>query len=43
LAIIRSSHLSKQSNGPTGTVKLAFINRITKFESLAHVSGRGDF
>jgi hypothetical protein len=25
------------------TVKLAFINRITKFESLAHGSGRGGF
>ncbi|MES2979060.1 MAG: replicative DNA helicase [Pseudomonadota bacterium] len=33
--------ISKQRNGPTGTVKLAFINRITKFESLA--SGHGDF
>jgi len=28
--------ISKQRNGPTGTVKLAFISRITKFESLAH-------
>jgi replicative DNA helicase len=35
--------ISKQRNGPTGTVKLAFINRITKFESLAHGSGGGDF
>ncbi|MES2942597.1 MAG: replicative DNA helicase [Pseudomonadota bacterium] len=34
--------ISKQRNGPTGTVKLAFINRITKFESLAH-GGGGDF
>ena len=34
--------ISKQRNGPTGTVKLAFINRITKFESLAH-GGSGDF
>ncbi len=34
--------ISKQRNGPTGTVKLAFINRITKFESLAHGSG-GDY
>ena len=33
--------ISKQRNGPTGTVKLAFINRITKFESLAHGSGGG--
>jgi replicative DNA helicase len=28
--------ISKQRNGPTGTVKLAFLNRITKFESLAN-------
>ncbi len=34
--------ISKQRNGPTGTVKLAFINRITKFESLAS-GGSGDF
>jgi len=34
--------ISKQRNGPTGTVKLAFINRITKFESLAH-GASGDF
>jgi replicative DNA helicase len=27
--------ISKQRNGPTGTVKLTFLNRITKFESLA--------
>ena len=33
--------ISKQRNGPTGTVKLAFISRITKFESLAHGSGGG--
>jgi replicative DNA helicase len=33
--------ISKQRNGPTGTTKLAFLNRITKFESLA--SGAGDF
>ncbi|WP_332774810.1 replicative DNA helicase [Polaromonas sp.] len=33
--------ISKQRNGPTGTVKLAFINRITKFESLAGGSGDG--
>ncbi|GBU15141.1 replicative DNA helicase [Polaromonas sp.] len=31
--------ISKQRNGPTGTVKLAFQSRITKFESLAHGSG----
>ena len=33
--------ISKQGNGPTGTVKLAFVNRITKFESLARRSGWG--
>ncbi|MDP3247910.1 MAG: replicative DNA helicase [Polaromonas sp.] len=30
--------ISKQRNGPTGTVKLAFINRITKFQNLVHSS-----
>jgi replicative DNA helicase len=34
--------IAKQRNGPTGTVKLAFMNKITKFESLAS-GGRGDF
>ncbi len=33
--------ISKQRNGPTGTVKLAFIKPLTKFESLA--SGAADF
>ena len=33
--------ISKQRNGPTGTVKLAFMNRITKFESLANGSTGG--
>jgi replicative DNA helicase len=33
--------ISKQRNGPTGTVKLAFIKPLTKFESLA--SGSSDF
>jgi len=33
--------ISKQRNGPTGVVKLAFIKPLTKFESLA--SGSGDF
>src|SRR4030095_489239 len=33
--------ISKQRNGPTGTVKLAFLKPITKFESLA--SGGSDF
>ena len=34
--------IAKQRNGPTGTVKLAFMNKITKFESLAS-GGSGDF
>jgi replicative DNA helicase len=33
--------ISKQRNGPTGTVKLAFIKPLTKFESLA-LGGAGD-
>ena len=34
--------IAKQRNGPTGTVKLAFMNRFTKFENLAHGGGGGD-
>jgi replicative DNA helicase len=34
--------IAKQRNGPTGTVKLAFMRQITKFESLASGSG-GDY
>jgi len=34
--------IAKQRNGPTGTVKLAFLRPITKFESLAS-GGHGDF
>ncbi len=34
--------IAKQRNGPTGTVKLAFLKHITKFESLAS-GGGGDF
>ena len=34
--------IAKQRNGPTGVVKLAFLNNITKFESLAR-GGSGDF
>ena len=33
----------KQRNGPTGTVKLAFLPAITKFESLAQNAGGSDF
>jgi replicative DNA helicase len=33
--------ISKQRNGPTGTVKLAFLKQLTKFENLA--SGGEDF
>jgi replicative DNA helicase len=33
--------ISKQRNGPTGTVKLAFLKELTRFESLA--SGGSDF
>ena len=35
--------ISKQRNGPTGTVKLAFLKPITKFESLAGGGGGHDF
>ena len=34
--------IAKQRNGPTGVVKLAFLNNITKFESLAR-GGSGDY
>jgi replicative DNA helicase len=34
--------IGKQRNGPTGTVKLAFLNQLTRFESLSH-GGSGDF
>jgi replicative DNA helicase len=33
--------ISKQRNGPTGTVKLAFIKELTRFESLAQGYGGG--
>src|SRR5512133_2424063 len=33
--------ISKQRNGPTGTIKLAFMKELTRFESLA--SGSSDF
>ncbi len=35
--------IAKQRNGPTGTVKLAFLRNITKFESLASGYGSGDY
>ena len=35
--------ISKQRNGPTRTIKLAFLKPLTKFESLAGGSGGGDF
>ena len=34
--------LAKQRNGPTGRVKLAFLNRYTKFENLASDTGDDD-
>ncbi len=34
--------VSKQRNGPTGRVKLAFLNRYTKFENLASDTGEDD-
>lgn len=34
--------LAKQRNGPTGRVKLAFLNRYTKFENLAAEMGDDD-
>lgn len=34
--------MSKQRNGPTGRVKLAFLNKFTKFENLATDTGDDD-
>jgi replicative DNA helicase len=34
--------MSKQRNGPTGRVKLAFLNKFTKFENLATDTGDED-
>jgi replicative DNA helicase len=34
--------LAKQRNGPTGRVKLAFLNRYTKFENLAVDTGEDE-
>jgi replicative DNA helicase len=35
--------IAKQRNGPTDTIKLAFLRNITKFESLAHGARSSDF
>lgn len=35
--------IGKQRNGPTGTVKLAFLNQLTRFESLASGGGGSDY
>jgi replicative DNA helicase len=35
--------IGKQRNGPTGTVRLAFLKPLTKFENMAPGSGGGDF
>ncbi|MEO8152790.1 MAG: replicative DNA helicase [Rhizobacter sp.] len=35
--------IGKQRNGPTGTVKLAFLKPLTKFENMAPGSSGGDF
>jgi replicative DNA helicase len=35
--------IAKQRNGPTGTVKLAFLKPITKFESLSSADGGGSY
>ena len=32
--------ISKQRNGPTGKIKLAFLNKFVKFENLAEGRGR---
>jgi replicative DNA helicase len=34
--------LAKQRNGPTGTIKLAFLREQTRFANLAHGGGSGD-
>ena len=35
--------IAKQRNGPTGVVKLAFLNKLTRFENLAAGYSSGDF
>ena len=34
--------IAKQRNGPTGRIKLAFLNKFAKFENLAADVGAGD-
>ena len=34
--------IGKQRNGPTGTIRLAFLDRYTRFESVASNHGGGD-
>jgi replicative DNA helicase len=35
--------IGKQRNGPTGTVKLAFIKQLTRFQSLVLAPDSGDY
>lgn len=35
--------IGKQRNGPTGTIKLAFLKNLTRFESLASGGGSNDY
>jgi len=35
--------ISKHRNGPTGTIKLAFLKPLTKFENLVGYGGAGDY
>ena len=35
--------IGKQRNGPTGTIKLAFLNQFTKFENLAPMESRDPY
>ena len=35
--------IGKQRNGPIGTIRLAFLGHLTKFEDLAHGDYSGDY